>query len=36
MDVRGIGWGSMNWIHSTQDRDQRRALGNTGTYFEVP
>jgi hypothetical protein len=22
MDLRGIGWGDMNWIHLDQDRDQ--------------
>jgi hypothetical protein len=28
MDLREIGWGGMNWINLTQDRDQWRALVN--------
>jgi hypothetical protein len=26
MDLRGIGWGGMDWIALAQDRDQLRAL----------
>jgi hypothetical protein len=29
MDLREIGWGGMDWIDLTQDRDQRRFLVNT-------
>jgi hypothetical protein len=28
MDLREIGWGSMDWIDLAQDRDQWRALVN--------
>jgi hypothetical protein len=27
-DLREIGWGGIDWIHLTQDRDQWRALVN--------
>jgi hypothetical protein len=36
MDLREIGWGSMNWIDLAQDRDHRRALVNTEMNFRVP
>jgi hypothetical protein len=29
IDLREIGWDGMDWIHLTQDRDQRRTLVNT-------
>jgi hypothetical protein len=29
MDVREIGWGGMDWIELSHDRDQWRALVNT-------
>jgi hypothetical protein len=29
MDLKEIGWGGMDWIYPTQDRDQWRALVNT-------
>jgi hypothetical protein len=29
MDIREIGWGSMDWIDLAEDRDQWRALVNT-------
>jgi hypothetical protein len=29
MDLREIGWDSVNWMHVAQDRDQWRALVNT-------
>jgi hypothetical protein len=28
-DLRGIGWGGMDWIGLAQDRDQWRAFVNT-------
>jgi hypothetical protein len=30
MDLRDIGWGDMDWIDLTQDRDQWRALCEHG------
>jgi hypothetical protein len=36
MDLRGIGWGDMDWIDLAQDRDQWRALVNTAINFQVP
>jgi hypothetical protein len=36
MDLRGIRWGDMDWIHPIQDRDQWRALVNTAMNFVVP
>jgi hypothetical protein len=36
MDLREIGWGSMDWIHLAQDRDQWRALVNTVMNLGVP
>jgi hypothetical protein len=33
---RKIGWGNMNWIDLTQDRDQWRALVNTVMKLRVP
>jgi hypothetical protein len=30
MDVREIGWNRLDWFDMTQDRDQWRALVNTG------
>jgi hypothetical protein len=36
MDLRGIGWGGMDWIDLGQDRDQWRALVNTVTKLRVP
>jgi hypothetical protein len=35
MDIREIGWGSMDWIDLAQDRDQWRALGNTVMNLRV-
>jgi hypothetical protein len=36
MDLREIGWGSVDWIDLTQDRDQWRALVNTEMNLRVP
>jgi hypothetical protein len=36
MDLRGIGWGGMDWIELAQDRDQWRALVNTAMNLRVP
>jgi hypothetical protein len=35
MDLRLVGWGSMNWFHLAQDRDQWLALVNTVVYLRV-
>jgi hypothetical protein len=29
MDLRGTGWGGIDWIDLAQDKDQWRALANT-------
>jgi hypothetical protein len=36
MDLREIGWGGMDWIHLSQDRDQWKALMNRVKKFRVP
>jgi hypothetical protein len=36
IDLRGIRWDVMDWIHLAQDRDQRRALVNTVMNLRVP
>jgi hypothetical protein len=36
MDLRGIGWGDVDWIDLAQDRDQWRAFLNTVMNFRVP
>jgi hypothetical protein len=36
MDLRGIGWGGMDWIDLAQDRDQWRALVNKVMNYRVP
>jgi hypothetical protein len=36
MDRRDIGWGGMDLIDLSQDRDQWRALVNTAMNFRVP
>jgi hypothetical protein len=35
MDLREIGWGSVEWIQLAQDRDRWRALVNTVMDFRV-
>jgi hypothetical protein len=35
MDLREIGWGTMEWIDQAQERDQLRALVNTVMNFLV-
>jgi hypothetical protein len=36
IDLRGIGWGGMDWIDVAQDRDKWRALVNTLMNLRVP
>jgi hypothetical protein len=36
MDLREIGWGSMDWIDLAQVMDQCRALVNTVMNLQVP
>jgi hypothetical protein len=36
MDLREIGWGSMDWIDLAQNRDQWRFLVNTVMNLRVP
>jgi hypothetical protein len=36
MDLREIGFGDVDWIHLSQDRDRWRALVNTVMNFRVP
>jgi hypothetical protein len=36
LDLRQIGWGGMDWIDLSQDRDQWRALVNTVMNLQVP
>jgi hypothetical protein len=35
MDLREIGWGSVDWIRLAQDRDRWRALVNTVMILRV-
>jgi hypothetical protein len=35
MDLREIGWSSMDWIDLARDRDQWRALVNTAMNLSV-
>jgi hypothetical protein len=36
MDLREIGWESVDWTYLAQDRDQWRAVANTVMNFRVP
>jgi len=36
MDLMVMGWGGVDWIHLTQDRDQWWALVNTVMSLWVP
>jgi hypothetical protein len=36
MDLREIGWDSVDWIELAKDRDQWRALVNTVMNLRVP
>jgi hypothetical protein len=36
MDLRDIGWDGVDWMDTTQDRDQWRALVNTVLNLRVP
>jgi hypothetical protein len=36
MDLREIGWGVMDWVDLTQDRDKWRALVNTAVNPRFP
>jgi hypothetical protein len=36
VDLREIGWGGMDWIDLTQDRDQWRTLVNTVMNLRIP
>jgi hypothetical protein len=35
MDVMGIGWSGLDWIHLAQDMDRWRALVNTVMNLRV-
>jgi hypothetical protein len=36
IDLRGVGWGGMDWVDVAQDRDECRTLVNTVIYLRVP
>jgi hypothetical protein len=36
IDLRGIGWGGIDWIGLAQDRDQWRALVNSVMNIRIP
>jgi hypothetical protein len=36
MDLREMGWSSIDWIDLAQDREQWRAVVNTAMNFRVP
>jgi hypothetical protein len=36
MDLRGIGWGGMDWIDLAQDRDQLRSLVKMIMNLRIP
>jgi hypothetical protein len=36
INLRGVGWGGIDWINLAQDRDQWMALVNAEIHFRVP
>jgi hypothetical protein len=36
MDLREVGWDSMDWIDQAQDKDQWKAVVNTVMNLQVP
>jgi hypothetical protein len=36
MDLRELGWGGMDWIDMTHERDRRKALVNMVMNLRVP
>jgi hypothetical protein len=36
MDMKGIGWDRVGWIHLAEDRDKWRALVNVVMKLHVP
>jgi hypothetical protein len=36
MDLREVGWGGMDWINLTQDREKWQVLVNAAMIFQVP
>jgi hypothetical protein len=36
IDLRGIGWGGVDWIDLAQDREPLRALVNTVMNLRIP
>jgi hypothetical protein len=36
MELKEVGWGSMEWIYLAGDRDRRRALSNVAMKLRIP
>jgi hypothetical protein len=36
MDLKEVGWGSLDWFDLAQNRDRRRALVNATMNLQVP